>query len=105
VGLQLSAPLSFLQICPQEILAIRNKAGDLHSRVGALEEFFDSRPSDREDQERRFNVIEYARSSPVALSVDFIPASSRTSKDDCALVHNLLILQKTPERLPGSSKS
>jgi hypothetical protein len=70
-----------------------------------LEEFFDSCPSDTEELDRRCNVIEYARSSPVEFSVDFIPASSRRSKDDCALFHNLLILPKTLERLPGSSKS
>jgi hypothetical protein len=70
-----------------------------------LEEFFDSCPSDTEDQERRFNAIEYATISPVEFGVDYLSASSRTSKDDCVMFLNLLILHKTLERFPNSSKS
>jgi hypothetical protein len=70
-----------------------------------LNEFFNSCPSDTEDQDRRFDVIEYVPISFVVLGVESLPASSRTLKDDWILFLSLLIVHKTPERLPGFLKN
>ena len=49
-----------LQTHLQEITTIGNKVEDLHSRVVALEEQFDSHPGDVEELKRREEVISYA---------------------------------------------
>jgi hypothetical protein len=70
-----------------------------------LNEFFNSCPSDTEDQDRRFDVIEYVPNFFVVLGAESLPASSRRLKDDWILFLGLPILDKILERLPSSSKN
>ena len=58
------AQFFLLQILPQEIVVIGSKVEDLLSRIDALEQYFDSRPGDREELNRRSDVVRYVINFP-----------------------------------------
>ena len=70
----------------QETAAITRKVEHALSRVNGLEEYLNSRPSDREELNRRFDVIQYVPISPIVLSAGFLSVSLRSSKDACGLL-------------------
>ncbi|KAF9642557.1 hypothetical protein BDM02DRAFT_3133008 [Thelephora ganbajun] len=86
----------------QETVAIGNKIEVLLSCIVALEERFDSRPGDVEEQRRRRELI--------GCGAEFLLASSGTLKDNCGLClrslsrGNLLNVFKTTKRFTGSWK-
>ena len=62
---------------------MRNKMEDLLSRVAVFEADFATLPGAVDEQRRRHELILYLIVPPLGLDVDFLPASSRTSKGDC----------------------
>lgn len=70
----------------KETVVITSKVKCVLSRVNVLEESFDSRPSDREEVNRRFDVIQYVVISPVVPGAGLLSVSLRSSKNDCGLL-------------------
>jgi len=63
---------------------VRNKIEDLLSRVAALEEDFATLPGGVDEQGRRRELIWCVTLRSLSrLDLDFLPASSRTSRGDC----------------------
>lgn len=79
-----ASPRSFLQTWSQETVSVGNKAKNLIPRVVALDNEFESRPIDVADRIHRTRVILYAFICPTITGAEFLPVSSRTSKDNFA---------------------
>ena len=69
----------------QETNPVGSKAKHMISRVDALEEHFDSRPSDIAQQKHRGEVIRYAIFCPTVLDPETFLVCSRVSRDSCSL--------------------
>ena len=89
---------------------MRNKIEDLLSRVAALEEDIATLPGGVDEQRRRHELIWYVTLSLLRLDIDFLPASSRTSRGDCGpstrgkSCSNLITAFKTMKMYSGFSK-
>ena len=90
---------------------MRNKIEGLLLRVAALEEDFATLPGDVDEQRRRRGLIWYVTlRSLLGLDIDFLSASSRTSRGDCGpstrgkSCSNLMTVFKTMKMYSGFSK-
>jgi len=90
---------------------VRNKIEDLLSRVATLEEDFATLPGSVDEQGRRRELIWYVTlRSLLRLDIDFLPASSRTSRGDCGpstrgkSCSDLMATFKTMKMYSGFSK-
>jgi len=62
---------------------VRNKNENLLSRIFALEACFATHLGVVDEQRRRHELILYVTAPSLRLGVDFLPASSRTSRENC----------------------
>ena len=85
VGFQFVAENSSLTTRLQNVVAIADKITDVLSRVNALEEYLHSRPNNREELNRRFDVIQCVLILPIVLSAGFLSVSLRSLKGGCGL--------------------
>ena len=88
---------------------MENKVANLLPRIVALEERFDTRPSNVAEQRRRNDLIRYATVLPFLPSAHFLAASSMLSRNncDCPKGRSCLCLLVTPKPMgapPSSSK-
>ena len=79
-----------------------NKIENLLSRVVAVEDRFNSRPSDVAEQRRRDEVMRYAIFS-FMFSTYLLPASSRSSRNSCGR-RPMLIMSKMMKKRSHFSK-
>ena len=91
---------------------MKNKIEGLLSRITTLEKHFDSNPGDLGEQRCREDVIRYAVALAIVFYAQFLPASSRTSENDCVLslrslnsINLMVIPLKATEKFPDSSKT
>ena len=77
--------LEVLQLIPpQETIPVTNKIENILSRIAALEALLATRPCDVAEQRRRTELIRYAIVFSLRLDVEFLPDSSRASRDNCS---------------------
>ena len=87
----------------QGAVAVGNKIEGLLSRIVALENHFDSRPSDVADQRRRDELRRYVATFPFGFSAEFLPASLKASKGNCGLW--LRCPRRPPKKFAGSLRT
>ena len=90
------------QIDPQETVLVRNKIGDLLSRVATLEADFSTLPGDVQEHTRKYKLIWYVI-LPFETRIDFVLASSRTSRGNCGH-YELQTMFKTMKMCSGFLK-